>query len=77
MDIKHVPDDELARLAEKEGPTGAAATILDRLREKRAKDRQVFAWQAGNYYFTGPVPDALTECLIIQLLNPAEEDEDG
>jgi hypothetical protein len=29
--------------------------------KKRAKDRQVSAWQFGQYYFVGPPPDAKIE----------------
>jgi hypothetical protein len=75
VDIKQVSDEELMRLAEEEGPTSSAAAILHRLRVKRAKDYQVFAWQAGDYYFVGPVPDARTECLIMKFLEEADEDE--
>jgi hypothetical protein len=75
VEITYVSDEELMRRAEAEGPTSAAAAILDRLRMKRAKDHQVFAWQAGDYYFVGPVPDARTECLIMGFLEEAEEDE--
>ena len=42
----------------KRGLTAPAATILQSLYKKRAKDRQVFAWQLGPYYFVGPTPDA-------------------
>jgi hypothetical protein len=75
VEIKQVSDEELMRLAETEGPTSAAAAILDRLRMKRAKDHQVFAWQAGDYYFVGPVPDARTECLIMKFLDEDEQEE--
>ena len=33
------------------------------------------AWQAGNYYSVGPVPDARTECLIIKFLDEPEQEE--
>ena len=75
MDIKQVSDEELLRLAEKEGPASAAADIIHRLRMKRAKDYQVHAWQAGDYYFVGPVPDARTECVIMKFLDEDEQEE--
>ena len=75
MEIKQVSDEELMRLAEQEGPTSAAAAILDRLRMKRAKDYQVSVWQAGDYYFVGPVPDARTESLIMKFLDEDEQEE--
>lgn len=61
MEIMRIPDEELKRLAAKQGPLSPPANILHRLQEKRAKDRQVFAWQIGCYYFVGPAPDAETE----------------
>ncbi len=61
MEITQVSEEDLKRLAEKQGPRSAAATILRNLTKKRAKDRQVFAWQFGQYYFVGPTPDAEME----------------
>ena len=75
MEIKQVSDEELMRRAEAEGPTSAAAAILDRLRIKRSKDYQVYAWLAGDYYFVGPVPDARTECLIMKFLDEDEPEQ--
>lgn len=75
MEITRVPDEELKRLADEYGPTCAAATILRHLSRKRAKDHQVFAWQAGSYYFVGPVPDAETEAAMMNLVED-NEDED-
>ena len=72
MEITRVADEELKRLAEEQGPASRAANILFRLREKRAKDRQVFVWQVGPYCFIGPPPDAETEMAMIDL---AEGDE--
>jgi hypothetical protein len=68
-----VTDAELERLAQKGGPTSVEARIVEELREQRAKDRQVFAFKVGEYYFTGPTPDATTE---IALLDLAEDDEE-
>ena len=59
--LVRVPDDELARLARESGPRSVAARMIEDLRRRRAKDYQVYAFRAGSYYFTGPVPDALTE----------------
>ena len=64
MEITQVSEEDLKRLAEKQGPRSAAATILRDLTKKRAKDRQVFAWQLGQYYFVGPPPDAEMEVRI-------------
>jgi len=54
MDLVRIPDDMLRRMAEAEGqeeplPTSFASA-------KRRKDRQVFAWRIGSYYFVGPTP---------------------
>ncbi len=64
METIHVPEEHLKRLAEEEGPRSAAAMILRSLAKKRAKDRQVYAWQLGQYYFVGPTPDAELEARI-------------
>lgn len=71
MEVMQVSEDDLSRLAEQEGPASPAATILRNLAKKRAKDRQVFAWQLGQYYFVGPVPDAEMEARIREFI---EED---
>ena len=75
MEITRVPDEELMRMADEEGPNSAAANILRNLRRKRAKDRQVFVWQFGCYYFVGPPPDAQTEVQIIRLAEGDDEEE--
>ena len=64
MEIIQVSEEHLKRLAEEEGPRSAAAMILRSLAKKRAKDRQVYAWQRGPYYFVGPTPDADMEARI-------------
>ena len=64
MEITQVSEEDLKRLAEAQGPRSAAATVLRNLTKKRAKDRQVFAWQFGQYYFVGPPPDAEMEARI-------------
>ena len=64
MEITLVSEEDLKRLADEQGPRSAAATVLRNLTKKRAKDRQVFAWQFGQYYFVGPTPDAEMEARI-------------
>ncbi len=56
MEITQVSEEDLKRLAEEQGPRSAAATVLRNLTKKRAKDRQVFAWQFGQYYFVDRLP---------------------
>lgn len=68
MEITRVSEDDLKRLAEEEGPRSPAATILRSLMKKRAKDRQVFAWQRDQYYFVGPVPDAEMEARMREFI---------
>jgi hypothetical protein len=63
-EITQASEADLQRLAEEEGPRSPAAAILRRLAKKRAKDRQVFVWQIGQYYFVGPTPDAEMEARI-------------
>ena len=75
MDFVRIPDDMLRRMAEAEGPKGVASKILCKVIAKRRKDRQVFAWRIGSYYFVGPAPDAALEVQIIELAS-ADEDED-
>jgi hypothetical protein len=72
--ITQVCEDELKRLAEEEGPASPAAMILRNLAKKRAKDRQAFVWQLGQYYFVGPVPDAEMEARIMEFV---EDDLDS
>ena len=67
MEITRVREDQLRQQAIEQGPLSPPANILHRLREKRAKDRQVFAWQVGEYCFIGPAPDAETEMAMIDL----------
>ena len=64
MEMTQVSEEDLRRLAEEQGPRSAAATVLRNLTKKRAKDRQVFAWQFGQYYFVGTDPDAEMEAGI-------------
>ena len=67
-EITQVADEDLRRLADEQGPDSPAATILQSLVQKRAKDRQVFAWQLGQYYFVGPTPDAEMEAKIREFI---------
>ena len=55
----------MEQLARELGPRSFAAEILAELRFHRAKDRQVYAFRFGNYWVTGPVPDARTEAGIL------------
>lgn len=64
MKITQVSEEDLRRMAEEQGPRSAAATVLRNLTKERAKDRQVFAWQLGQYFFVGPTPDAEMEARI-------------
>ena len=68
MEITQVSEEDLQRLAEEQGPRSPAATILRNLKKKRAKDRQVFVWQFGQYYFVGPTPDAEMEARIREFI---------
>ena len=76
MEITRVREDDLRQQAIEQGPSSPPANILHRLREKRAKDRQVFAWQIGCYYFVGPAPDAETEMAMVRLAEGDDEDEE-
>jgi hypothetical protein len=68
VEIRQVSDEDLKRIADEEGPASPAATVLRNLTKKRAKDRQVFVWQVGQYYFVGPVPDAEMEARIREFI---------
>jgi hypothetical protein len=70
--IVRVADDELARLAKQGGSRSVEARILRDLRRRRAKDYQAYAFRVGDHYFTGPIPDALTEHAILDLLAVVE-----
>jgi hypothetical protein len=63
--FRQVPDDELQERAESGGPASAEARVLAGLRLARAKDRQIFAFRVGDYYLTGPMPDAKTEAVML------------
>jgi hypothetical protein len=72
-----VPDEEVERLAKKDGPHSVAAKVLAELSAERAKDRQVFAFRCGAYWITGPVPDVQAEADLIEwAIEDEDEDED-
>jgi hypothetical protein len=71
--VELIPDEVLEHLASKAGPQSIPARMLRGLRKLRARDRQVFAFRVGNYWITGPLMDARTEAVLIEI---AENDED-
>lgn len=75
MEITRVHDEELRQMANEQGPMSPPANVLHRLREKRAKDHQVFVWKVGDYCFIGPAPDAETEMAMIDLAEADDTDE--
>ena len=72
MDL--VPDEEVERLAKKDGPSSVAAKVWAELRAQRAKDRQVFAFRCGAYWITGPVIDVHAEAELIEWAIEDEEE---
>lgn len=74
-ELVSVSDAELERLARDSGPSSVEARIVRELREQRAKDRQVFAFRVGPYYFTGPIPDARTEIALLEIADDDDEQE--
>ena len=64
LEVVQVPDEVLIVGAVENGPTSPEAKLLARLSFLRAKDRQVFAFQVGDYVIVGPVPDAMTEMIM-------------
>ena len=75
MELTRVSKDELVRQANEQGPLSPAANILFRLRDKRAKDRQVHVWQVRPYYYIGPAPDAETEMAMFDLVESSDAEE--
>jgi hypothetical protein len=71
VELELVPDEELERLAREKGPASVEARVLRMVRLDRARDRQVYVFRAGDYYFTGPIPDAALEAAILDI---AEDD---
>jgi hypothetical protein len=54
--MRLVPDDELERLATEHGPDSYQASMLSDLRQRRAKDEQVYCFQLGTFLVVGPMP---------------------
>ena len=75
LEIVRVSDCELARLAEEGGSQSVEALIVKELRKRRSRDYQVYAFRVGDFYFTGPVPDARTELAIIDIVEGEDEEE--
>jgi hypothetical protein len=46
--------------------------MIKDLRRRRMQDHQAYAFRVGDHYFTGAVPDALTERAIFDLHAVAE-----
>jgi hypothetical protein len=69
MDL--LPDTELERLAQRDGPDSLAARALADLRTQRPKDKQEFAFRLGEYYVIGPMPDAETELNMVLIAEVA------
>ena len=67
MGLEFVSDENLVQLAEEAGEGSLEAQLLQELRRSRARDHQYFAFRVGEYYFTGPVPDARTEAELLAL----------
>jgi len=53
------------------------ALIIEELHQFRSMDRQVYTFRVGNYYFTGPVPDARTEGRLIDLALTYDANKNG
>jgi hypothetical protein len=72
-----VPDEDLERLAEANGPTSAEAQVLTQLTSQRAQDLQVYAFRIGDQYVTGPLPEvaepASVEGEIVEALRRKRE----
>jgi hypothetical protein len=54
--MRLVPDAELERLAAEHGPDSYQAIMLADLRERRAKDEQVYCFQLGEFLVVCPMP---------------------
>ena len=72
-----VPDEILTFAALEKGPGSKEAVLLAKMWLLRAKDRQVFPFQVGNYLVIGPVPDAMTEMVMIEIAKENEQEHDG
>jgi hypothetical protein len=76
LEVMRIPDDEREHLADEHGPFSIEAKLLRELRKGRARNRQVFAFHVGDYYFTGPMPDARAEQALIRLAEIDEDEDD-
>jgi hypothetical protein len=54
--MRLISDDELERLAADHGPDSYQAIMLADLRERRAKDEQVYCFQLGEFLVVSPMP---------------------
>jgi hypothetical protein len=62
IEIVRVSDIELAQLARTGGLRSIETRVLRRLRKRRARDYQAYAFALGGWhYFIGSVPDARTK----------------
>src|SRR5262249_7135005 len=57
---------QLEELVRENGAGSVAAMVLARLPCMRAKDRQVFAFQVGDYLMIGSPPNATSEARLIE-----------
>ena len=71
-ELVSISDEELQQLAQEGGPLSLEAYIIKELSRRRAKDHQAYAFRIGDSYYTGPIPDAQTESVLIGFL---EQDE--
>ena len=76
IEVYQVPDEALELAAALLGADSIEAAVLARLRKDRAKDRQVYAFRCGDWWVTGPVPDAITELAMIEIAEEAAENQD-
>ena len=63
--MEHIADERLELLLAAFGGGSTEATALTLLRHERPRDRQVFAFRVGAYYMIGPMPDAVTELMVL------------
>ena len=71
--IVYMPDAEFERRAQAGGPFSVERDVIHKLQVARAKDCQHFAFEVGDYYFTGPLPDARTQFAMLALADAGEE----
>ena len=75
IEVFQVPDEALELAAAIQGANSMEAAVLAKLREDRAKDRQVHAFRCGDWWAAGPVPDAITELAMIEIAEEAAENQ--